>query len=356
MIRMALLDKPAVAHFFVFTHDTNAMNDATQIHWARFTELVRSHDRFLLTSHIRPDCDALGSELGMAGVLESLGKHVLVVNAQETPPNLRFIDPGHHLKTLGVDVQLHDLDTVEVLMVLDTSAWAQLGTMAEVVRATKAHKLILDHHVGEDDMGAELFKNPQAEATGRLVLEAAHHLGVRITPQMAKPLFAAIATDTGWFRFGSTSPATLRFAAELVDAGAVPSEIFAELYEQDSLPRLQLRGRILARTKTELDGRLAYTAAMREDFAATGALASDTEDVINMTLAIAGTEVAVIFVEQPTGGFKLSFRSRTARVDCNEVARTFGGGGHKAAAGAFINAPWEAAQAKVLDVVRDAMR
>src|SRR4029078_9738965 len=141
------------------------------IHWPRFTELVRSHDRFLLTSHIRPDCDALGSELGMAGVLEALGKSAVIVNAQETPPNLKFIDPEGRLNTLGPDAKPNEIEPAEVLMVLDTSAWAQLGTMAEIVRSTRAHKLILDHHVGEDEMGAELFKDPHAEATGRMVLE-----------------------------------------------------------------------------------------------------------------------------------------------------------------------------------------
>ncbi len=100
---------------------------------------------------------------------------------------------------------------------------------------------------------------------------------------------------------------------------------------------MRLRGRILSRTETDLDGRLVYTAALREDFEATGALASDTEDAVNLTLAIAGTEVAVIFVEQASGGYKISFRSRTPKVDCSELARTFGGGGHKAAAGAFID-------------------
>ncbi len=263
---------------------------------------------------------------------------------------------SEHLKALGVDIEPKQLDDFDVLMVLDTSAWAQLGTMAEVIRASKAHKLILDHHVGEDDLGAELFKDPTAEATGRLVLDAARHLGVRVTPEMARPLFAAIATDTGWFRFGSTNGTTLRAAAELVDAGAVPCDIYAALYERDSLARLQLRGRILARTKTELGGRLAHTAALKEDFEETGALPSDTEDVINMTLAIAGTEVAVILVEQATGGFKLSFRSRTEKIDCNRLARMFGGGGHKAAAGAFTSAPWPEAQTIVLDAVRKAMR
>jgi len=326
------------------------------IHWPRFIELVRSHDRFLLTSHIRPDCDALGSELGMAGVLEALGKSVMIVNGQVTPPNLAFIDPEHKIKALSVDVEPMHLEGCEVLLVLDTSAWAQLGSMADVVRTTKAHKAVLDHHVGEDDMGAELFKNPQAEATGRLVVEAARHLGVRLTPEISKPLFAAIATDTGWFRFGSTSGDTMRYAGDLVDAGARPSDIYASLYEQDSLPRLQLRGRILARTKTDLEGKLAYTAALKADFDETGAHPSDTEDVVNMTLAIAGTQVAVIFVEQATGGFKLSFRSRTPKVDCNELAKTFGGGGHKAAAGAFLNMPWPTVEVKVLDAVRAAMR
>lgn len=326
------------------------------IHWPRFIELVRSHDRFLLTSHIRPDCDALGSELGMAGVLEALGKSVMIVNGQVTPPNLAFIDPEHKIKALGVDVEPMHLEGCEVLLVLDTSAWAQLGSMADVVRTTKAHKAVLDHHVGEDDMGAELFKNPQAEATGRLVVEAARHLGVRLTPEISKPLFAAIATDTGWFRFGSTSGDTMRYAGDLVDAGARPSDIYASLYEQDSLPRLQLRGRILARTKTDLEGKLAYTAALKSDFDETGAHPSDTEDVVNMTLAIAGTQVAVIFVEQATGGFKLSFRSRTPKVDCNVLAKSFGGGGHKAAAGAFLNMPWPTVEVKVLDAVRAAMR
>jgi phosphoesterase RecJ-like protein len=325
------------------------------INWPRFVEIVRTHQRFLLTSHIRPDCDALGSELGMAGVLEKLGKEVLIVNAQKTPPNLQFIDPERKLKALGVDVQLADLEQIEVLMVLDTSAWAQLGDMGLVVRSTKAKKLVMDHHVSEDDLGAEPFKNTKAEATGRLVLEAAGQLGVKLTPEIATPLFAAIATDTGWYRFGSTTGDTYRFAGQLVDAGARPNEIYRSLYEQDTLARLQLIGRTLARTHSELNGRLVHTAVFQTDFEATGALPPDTEDVINLTLTVAGTEVAVILVEQPDGKFKISFRSRSA-VDCSKLAEKFSGGGHKAAAGAMVPGPFESAQQKVLDAVRLAMQ
>jgi phosphoesterase RecJ-like protein len=324
------------------------------IDWDRFKRVVHAHRRFLLVSHIRPDCDALGSELAMAGVLEALGKSVSIVNGQATPPVLQFLDAGGRIRTIGKDVAASELADVEVILVLDTSAWAQLGAMADVIRASRAVKVVLDHHQSSDDLGAELFKNVDAEATGRLVIEAADQLGVSPSGEIATPAFAALATDTGWFRFRSTTGDTFRLAGRLVDAGADPQAIFTSLYEQDTLARVRLRGRILARTQCELGGRLVHTSCLQEDFDATGALASDTEDVINLTLGIAGTEVAVIFVELAKGGFKISFRSRSA-VDCSKLAELFGGGGHKAAAGASIDDTCQAVQQRVLDAVRAAM-
>jgi bifunctional oligoribonuclease and PAP phosphatase NrnA len=323
--------------------------------WQRFVERVRSHQRFLLTSHIRPDCDALGSELGLAAVLQALGKEVLIVNAHATPPNLAFIDPERRIRTLGGDLRAEELDAIEVVVILDTSAWVQLGAMAEVVRALPAQRILLDHHVSEDELGAESFKDILAEATGRLVLDAAEHLGVPLTPATARVLFAAIATDTGWFRFSSTTSGTYRAAAKLVAAGARPQEIFRDLYEQDTLGRVRLRGVILSRFATELDGRLIHTHVLLEDFQRAGALPSDTEDVVNMGLAVANTQMAVILVEQAQGGFKISFRSR-CHVDCSQLAEQFGGGGHRAAAGAYVPGPLEVARAKVLDAIRTAMQ
>ena len=241
-----------------------------------------------------------------------------------------------------------------MILILDTSAWVQLGTMAEVIRASRAVKAVIDHHVSQDDLDARLFKSTEAEATGRLVLEAADALGAPLLPQMALPLFAAVATDTGWFRFASTEPGTLRIAARLMEAGAKPDWLYKQLYEQDTLPRLRLIGNTLARAQTDLDGRLIYTWIEVADFDAVGAIASDSEDVINMTLTVGGTEAAVILVEQRHGGFKVSFRSR-CDLDCSAVAERFGGGGHKRAAGATLNEPLESARAKVLDAVRAAM-
>lgn len=325
------------------------------IPWSRFVAIVGSHQRFVLTTHVRPDGDAVGCEVALAGILEALGKDVLVCNAFALPPNLRFLDPQRRLRHLGADVSARDLADRQVLVVLDTTAWAQLGAMAEVVKTSQAVKVVLDHHVSGDDLGAELFKDMDAEATGCLVVEAADQLGVPLTPEIARPAFVALATDTGWFRFASTRANTLRIAARLVDAGAVPDQLFKELYENDSRARLQLIGRALARAQTELDGRLIYSWIDRADFAATGAVPSDSEDIINMLLSVGGTQAAVILVEQAAGGFKISLRSR-CELDCSALAERFAGGGHRAAAGAFLNEPLEIARSKVLDAVRTTMQ
>lgn len=323
------------------------------VNWKAFTEQVSHYESFVLVSHIRPDCDALGSELGMAEVLRSVGKKVRIINAHRTPPALQFLDPASNIEVLGDNVEAEDI-SADCIMVLDTSAWAQLGDMGDVIRASRADKMVLDHHVGEDELGATMYKDYQAEATGHLVVQAADALNVPLTRSLSVPVFAAIATDTGWFRFGSVTAETYRVIARLIDAGVVPSEVYGDLYERDTLGRLRLRGLILSRTTSELDGALMHTYVRKEDFAAMGAEPSDTEDAINLTLAVEGTQAAVIFVGQIRGGFKLSFRSRCG-MDCNEVARLFGGGGHKAAAGGFQEGTLEEVQERVLGAVREAM-
>jgi phosphoesterase RecJ-like protein len=325
------------------------------IDWPRFAGIVQSAKCVLLISHIRPDCDALGSELGLAAGLRKLGKEVHIINGHATPPNLAFIDPKKYIKQIDSDIKRDALPAFDLAIVLDTSAWAQLGPMGDVLKTLTCKKLLVDHHVGEDALGTENFKNTLAEATGRLMVEALDALGVSLDEEISTALFAAIATDTGWFRFNSATGDTYRVTSRLIDAGASPSKIYADLYEQDTLGRVKLRGEILARVVAEEGGRLAHTYVLKEDFARLGALPSDTEDAINLALGVKGTEVAVILVEQLTGGFKISFRSRS-KVDCSALAQKFGGGGHKAAAGAFVEGDLATAQKRVLDAVRAAMQ
>ena len=324
------------------------------VNWKAFKDQISYYNSFVLVSHIRPDCDALGSELGMAEVLRTVGKTVRIINAHRTPEALQFLDPAGNIEVLGDNVEPEEI-AADCIMILDTSAWAQLGDMGDVIRASRADKIVIDHHVGEDDLNATMYKDYQAEATGHLVVQAADALGVPLTRSMSVPLFTAIATDTGWFRFGSVTAETYRTIARLIDAGVVPCEVYGDLYERDSLGRVRLRGLVLSRTKAEIDGTLMHTYVEKEDFEAMGAAPNDTEDAINLTLKVKGAQAAVIFVGQVRGGFKLSFRSQ-GEMNCNEVAQQFGGGGHKAAAGAFVEGTLDEVQGRVLPVVREAMR
>lgn len=320
------------------------------IDWRPFVKLVGAHDRFVLTTHMRPDCDAIGSSLALAEALRSLGKTAQVVNGDPVPPHIAFIDPANEVCVLGRDAKAGELKP-DVLIALDTSAWSQLGPMGDVLRQTTARKVVVDHHASQDDLGAEYFKDPEAEATGRLVLEAIAALGVALTPTMASALFTAIATDTGWFRFASVSEATFAAAAQLVRAGANPKAIFSILYEQNSLARLRLHGHVLAHVQSDMDGRLIYSTVTLADMAETGAESTDTEDVVNRLLTAAGACVAVLFQEQGGREIKVSLRSRET-TDVRLIAEQFGGGGHTAAAGVRYVGTLDEAQTAVLDAVR----
>ena len=322
-----------------------------KIDWLPLVEMVRSHDRFLITSHQRADCDAIGSEMALALILETIGKQVAIVNADEVPEHISFMDPYGRVAVLGYTAPLEALRGFDAMIVVDTSAWGQLGGMAEVLRGFQGAKAVIDHHASEDDLGAEVFKDSAAEATGRLILQLAKELGVAITPEIAAPLFAAIATDTGWFRFPSVTADTFAALAKLTAAGASPAKTFALLYEQHSLPRLHLRGRMLEQVKPECNGRMMWTQVTASDLHETGAQKTDTEDVINMLLTVKGVEVAVLFVELEPLVTKVSLRSRSA-FDVNQLAGKFGGGGHKAAAGITFAGPMVEAQQAVLEAVR----
>jgi phosphoesterase RecJ-like protein len=319
------------------------------IDWQPLKQIIERHESFLLTSHCRADCDAIGSELAMAEILESFGKRVRIVNGDEVPNHIRFFDPEHRVETLGHGVTARDLKNLDVLMVLDTSAWVQLGPMGEVVRNFAGPRVIVDHHVSQDDMQAMVFKDATSEATGRLVLQFAEAMGFKLTPKFAEIVFTAIATDTGWFRFSSVTEGTFLALAKLVAAGANPPAVFAALYEQHTLARLLLRARILGNIESLAGGRLMLTYALQQDFAETGAETADTEDVINTLLTVAGSQVAVLFVELKKIT-KVSLRSRTD-FDVRAVAERFGGGGHRAAAGIAFEGTIEQAKSAVLQVL-----
>jgi phosphoesterase RecJ-like protein len=171
---------------------------------------------------------------------------------------------------------------------------------------------------------------------------------------MASHLFGALAGDTGWFRHANTTPATFALAEQLVRGGARPTVLYELLNEQNTLARLRLTGLVLERLQVAHNGLVAFTEIRRGDYAATGALPSDSEDLVNYTRSIKGVEVGLFFMEQPRGGVKVSFRAR-ARVDVARLAEQFGGGGHRLASGAIFEGTLDEARARVLAAVHEAL-
>ncbi len=325
------------------------------IDWTPLADLIQMHDRFLVTTHVRPDGDALGSEVGMAGLLRQKGKDVRVVNSSRTPPRYEFLDPsGILFEHFGSIDDPSSLSDREVLVILDLSAWSQLGDMGGWVKEFRGKRLVIDHHVSQDDLGATFLKDTSAEATGSLVVRAIQALSGEFTPEVSTGLLTAIAMDTGWFRHPNTKPETLRTVAGLVESGAKIDDIYRRLFERNTLGRLRLMGETLSGLKTDETGRIAYASVTRESLKRTGGIPEDTEDLVDFTVSIVGVEVGILFLEQAHGGVKLSLRSRNG-LDCSALAARFGGGGHRAAAGAMLPDPLGESVEKVLKIVRETL-
>lgn len=318
------------------------------VDWSPLVELIRSRQTFLLMTHVRPDADGLGSQLALADALRALGKTPRVVIASRLPPRYAFLNsPAGVIEEFRLPGD--GFREVDAVIVMDTGTWNQLGDFGPFLRTLAVPKAVVDHHRTQDDLGAERFVDTTAEATGRLSYEIIRALGAPISPTAANHLFMAVALDTGWFRHPNTTAETFRLAEELVRLGANPPPLYEQLFENAPLPRVKLVGRALDRLEVRAGGRVAFTEVYLSDYAACGAVPGDTEDLINYARSIEGVEVAAIFIEQPDGGTKVSFRSR--RADVSKLAERFGGGGHKLAAGARVDGALPAVRERVLAAV-----
>lgn len=326
-----------------------------QLAWDKLKAAVDRVDSILLTTHVRPDGDALGSELAMAELLEDFGKKVEIYNSSPTPPRYRFLDPAGSrigFQTDGVGEPHH---IPQLFIVLDTGTWSQLAGLADYVRKLNVPKFVVDHHMTQDDLDATRLVDSSAPACGILVDRAFKHFAIRPSPVASQALFTAIAMDTGWMHHPNTTPEVLAVLSDLVEGGAQPSEIYRHLFQSDSPARLRLLATMIANLRVECDGKLAYSSITQEDIHAAQAHPMDTEDFITIPMSIAGVDSAALFIEQREGGTKVSLRSR-GLMDCSATGALFGGGGHQAAAGATLQLPIVQAMNAVLEVVRAKVR
>lgn len=310
------------------------MTQAEEI--ARFLTPLR---RILITSHERPDGDSIGSQLGAALALEQLGKTVEVVNRDPHPPNYRSL-PGVERIRLGETVR-GDFDCV---LVLECGSFERTG-----VRGLDRFPAVnIDHHPVNDSYGILNWIDPSFAAVAQMVLPVLKLMGARITPEIASNLYTGILTDTGGFRFANTTPDALRAAAELVEFGANPATIAEEVLNRQSESRLRLLAGLLASLKRDPSGQLAWVTMEQRLFRESGAAPNDTEGLVNYPMSVEGVRACAIFREEPDGAWRISLRSK-GDLDIGQVAQSFGGGGHRNAAGfSFPPAPVDRVTDEVL--------
>jgi bifunctional oligoribonuclease and PAP phosphatase NrnA len=289
-------------------------------------------DKLLLGTHENPDGDALGSLVATHEILRRLGKDVLMFLSEQEWPL------PHEYQYLGFGGALHTPphDIGERVLVLLDCGNIERSPM-RFVGVEGQHTLNIDHHHDNTRFGSLNLVVPEASSTAEIVWELAKGLDAELTPGIAEALYVAMVTDTGKFMYTNTSPRAHRMAAELLEAGVDPAATYRRLYENVPFNRLQLLGRALGRLQRRASGALTVAYLSRSDYLETLSKETDSDGIIDQLRATEGTAVAVLvrelISETQTGTCKVSLRAANERVDVSAIARTYGGGGHRQAAG-----------------------
>ena len=298
--------------------------------------LIEQHTSFVLTTHVNPDGDGLGSELAMAHLLRKLGKKVHIINDSTTPGNYGWLDAGNEIVHFLPGRDQTSILEADVIFILDTNQPERLRSMEWAVLRSKAKKIVIDHHLEAHPFADHYLIDVDATSTGEIVYKVIRAIdGKLFDRDIARSLYTAIMTDTGSFRYPRTDPETHRIVSHLVDCGADPTEIFASVYEDWSLGRMRLLGEMLDSMKSTYDGKLAYVVCTKEMFQRTGTSEVETDNFTTYPMSVRGVVVGILFNELKDS-IKISFRSKGS-IPINELAKEFGGNGHLNAAGALLH-------------------
>ena len=302
---------------------------ATETVLGQIVEAVRGRQRFVVTSHARPDGDAIGSAMAMAFALRSMGKDVRVVSADPAPPPLALF-PG----VSEIEVTPRVDDPGDAVIVMECGSLSRTG----IEGLERGYVVNIDHHVGNSMYGALNWFDLSAAACGEMVFDLVRGLAVPLTVEIATHVYVAILTDTGSFHYSNITPRTFDISRQCVEAGVDPPSIARTVFDSNSLARLRLHNAILNRMELDASGRIATLWVDRALTAALGATYEDTDGVINVPLTVKEIVAVAFFKEQGPDDWRVSMRSK-GDVDINAIAKEFSGGGHKNASGCSASGP-----------------
>jgi bifunctional oligoribonuclease and PAP phosphatase NrnA len=311
----------------------------------RICHELRARQRFLLTSHVRPDGDSIGSQLALAFALRQLGKQVRIVNHDPAAPGLAAF-PGVDSIEIADRVE-GDVDAVVVLECGDL-------TRTGVAGLDRFFIINIDHHPGNAMFGAINWFDGAAAACGEMVFDVIKALGTGLSREMAIHIYVAILTDTGSFHHSSISPRTFDICRQTLEAGIDPVSIARTVFDSNSVGRLRLFGAVLSSIVLDPTGRLALIYLDHEMARKAGGTYDDTEGLINEPLTVKEIQAVAFFKEWENGDYRVSLRSK-GDIDVCSVAKRFGGGGHKNASGCTVPGPYADARRTITQLVLDAI-
>ena len=298
--------------------------------------LLHQCERCVLTTHVNPDGDGLGSELALARFLEKLGKDTAIINHSPTPENYQWMDPKQQIIQFVPERDRDLILKAHLIFVLDTNQPDRLRALDPFVQQSKAIKIVIDHHLEPHPFGDHYIIDDDATSTGEIVYRIITSINSELIDQeIAQWLYTAIMTDTGSFRFPRTDSEIHRIAAHLLEFNLSPIEIYANVYEGWSQGRMRLLGEVLDSMRTAHDGKLAYVVCTQKMFKDTGTSEVETDNFTTYPMSVHGVRVGILFNELQNG-VKISFRSKGS-IPINQLAKEFGGNGHLNAAGARMH-------------------
>lgn len=306
---------------------------------------VRKGKTFFLSGHMRPDGDTVGSELAFSSLLRRIGKKVDIVNYDPVPQNLLFLPGASAIKTA------HRINkSYDVAVIFECSGSDRMGNIIDLKSQAKT-VINIDHHAHHSFFGDINLINPDASSNSEQLYYFFERARMKVTRDEAMALFVGLVTDTGRFQQENCRPESHRVASELLKVGIPVADISRRLFSTRSPEALKLLGKVLSSLRLEANGRVAILDVSLNDFAQTGAGPDDTDDVINYGLMIPSVEVAMFFREtEEPGQVKVSLRGK-GRVDLMKIAVSFGGGGHRNAAGCTVSGPLNKAANTLLTLV-----
>ena len=312
---------------------------------ARIVEAIRARQRFVLSSHSRPDGDSIGSQLAMVYALRALGKEAIAINADPAPPPLTTF-PGVRDIRIAPAVE----GEFDAAIIMECGDLKRTG----VSGLDRFFVINIDHHPGNSGYGQLNWFDPSAAACAEMVYDVVRALGVPQTREIATHIYVAIHTDTGSFHYSGISPKTFEICRECLLAGVDPVLVARSLYDSNNMGRLKLFGAVLGAMRIEQTGRIAIVYVDHEMASAAGGTYEDTDGLVNLPLTVKEIEAVIFFKQEQGDEYRVSLRSK-GDIDIGVIAKEYGGGGHKNAAGATITGPIEELQRALVEKIEGAI-